>query len=269
MSETAAPDTPTAAGMYDYYLGGTANTPVDRAAAERIKELIPEAVDGAWANRGFLQRAVKRMACEWGIRQFIDIGAGLPTQRSTHEVVAEQRPDGRVVYVDNDPLVIARGREILAGVAGTSVIAADFRQPDEILDHPETRRLIDFREPVGLLLVAIVHFLPDEADPWGLVRRYVAAVPSGSYMALSSGTADKHAPHRVDAIRKIYAATPTPPTMRTRDEALRFFDGLEIVPPYEGAGPELCFLGEWGAEDPQAADSDGSRWGYAAVARRP
>src|SRR6266508_5704514 len=109
MSETAAPDTPTAAGMYDYYLGGTANTPVDRAAAERIKELIPEAVDGAWANRGFLQRAVKRMACEWGIRQFIDIGAGLPTQRSTHEVVAEQRPDGRVVYVDNDPLVIARG----------------------------------------------------------------------------------------------------------------------------------------------------------------
>jgi len=142
---------PSPARMYDRYLGGTANFPSDRDAVDRILELVPEIRDAAWANRGFLQRAVRWMA-ERDIRQFIDLGAGLPTQRCTHEVAREIRPDARVVYTDSDPGVIAHGREILAGVPGTAVIEADFRRPGDLLGHPETRRLIDFVPDVGGLI---------------------------------------------------------------------------------------------------------------------
>jgi len=269
MNDAEAPDKPSVAGMYDCYLGGTANSLADRAAVERMRQVSPDVIDGAWANRGFLQRAVKRMATEWGIRQFLDIGAGLPTQRNTHEVVADAVADGRVVYVDIDPRVIARGREILAGVDGTAVILGDVRQPGKILGHPDTQRLIDFGEPVGLLLVAVMQFVPDADDPWGVVASYVDAVASGSYLALSAVTADRQAERIVDAGRKVYASTTTPATTRTKAEIERLFAGLEVVPPYEGADPVVTYVGQWGAEDPQAADSDGSRWFYAAVARKP
>jgi SAM-dependent methyltransferase len=254
--------------MYDYYLGGTANSAADRAAVERIREVCPEIIDVAWANRGFLQRSVKWMA-EHGIRQFLDIGAGLPTQRNTHEVVAEAGGDGKVVYVDIDPRVIARGRELLAGVDGTAVIQGDVRQPNEIISHPETRRLIDFGEPVGLLLVAVTQFVPDSDDPWGIVARYVDTVASGSYLALSAPTADRQARRIIDGVLDVYATTPTPAKERTLQEIDRFFEGLEIVPPYEGADPVVTYVGEWGAEDPSLADSDGSRWFYAALGRKP
>jgi hypothetical protein len=269
MSDAQAPERPFVAGMYDYYLGGTANSPADRAAVERIKEVLPEIVDAAWANRGFLQRAVKRMAADWGIRQFIDIGAGLPTQRNTHEVVADFVPDGRVLYIDNDPRVIARGAEILAGLDNTAVILADVREPDEILKHPETRRLIDFAEPVGLLLVAVTQFVPDAEDPWSIVARYVEAAAPGSYLALAAPTGDHQAGRIVDAVRAVYAKTPSPAVARSKAEISRFFDSLEIMPPYQGADPVVTFVGEWGAEDPEAADDDGSRWFYAAVGRKP
>lgn len=269
MSDAEAPERPSVAGMYDYYLGGTANTAAERAAGERIKEAIPEASEGAWANRGFLQRAVKKMAEDWGIHQFIDIGAGLPTQRNTHEVVADVIPDGRVVYTDIDPRVISRGRELLGGLANVAVIEGDIREPDKILDHPETRRLIDFSQPVGLLVIAVLHFVPDSDDPWSLLRRYVDAVPSGSYLALSAGTADRQASRITDAAAEIYKKSSSPGTARTHEQVTRFFDGLEIVPPYEGAEPKVTYVGEWGAEDPEAADDAGSRWIYAAVARKP
>jgi hypothetical protein len=269
MSDAQAPERPFVAGMYDYYLGGTANSAADRAAVERIKEVLPEIADAAWANRGFLQRAVRRMAADWGIRQFIDIGAGLPTQRNTHEVVADFVPDGRVVYVDSDPRVISRGVELLAGLKDTAVILADIRQPDVIFDHPQTRRLIDLTEPVGLLMVAVTQFVPDSDDPWGLVAHYLDTVASGSYLALAAPTADHQAERIVDTVLSVYATTPTPGTARTWAEVTRFFDRLEIVPPYEGADPKVTYAGEWGAEDPEAADDDGSRWFYAAVARKP
>jgi hypothetical protein len=269
MSDTEAQDRPFVAGMYDYYLGGTANSAVDRAAVEQVRQVLPEAIEVAWANRGFLQRAVKRMAAEWGVRQFIDIGAGLPTQRNTHEVVADVISDGRVVYVDNDPRVVARGRDLLAGVRGAAVIEADLRRPDEIFSHPRTRSLIDFAEPVGLLLVAVTHFVSDEEDPWGLVACCVDAVASGSYLALSAVTGDRQAERVTDAVVKIYADTPAPGHPRSRGQIERFFTGLEIVPPYQGGDPMVTYVGEWGAEDPEAADDDGSRWLYAAVARKP
>lgn len=262
--------TPTAAGMYDFYLGGTAHTPVDRAAGEQILAVLPEVRDTAWANRGFLQRAVRRMAAEWEINQFIDIGAGLPTQRNTHEVVREAIPDGRVVYVDNDPAVVARARQMLAGVPGAAAIQADIRQPDQVLTHRDTQRLIDLNSPVGLLMVAVLHFVSDDDDPWALVASYVDAIPPGSYLAISHASADEISPSLRDATLKVYARTPSPPTERTRGEIARLFSGLEVVPPYEGAEPDVTFAGLWGAEDPEAAaaEGEGSRLFYAAVARK-
>jgi S-adenosyl methyltransferase len=266
MSEAAIPS---AAGMYDFYLGGTAHSAADRAAAEQVARVLPEIGDAAWANRGFLQRAVKRMAGQWGVRQFLDVGSGLPTQRNTHDVVAETIADGRVVYVDSDPVAVARGRELLAGVPGVSVIEGDVRQPAAIWDHPETRRLIDVSAPVGVLLVAVLHFVSDADDPWGVVAGYADVVCSGSYLAISHGSADNASPRVRDAIVKVYAATPMPPTERSRVEVERFFDGLEIMAPYPGAEPRVCFAGLWGAEDPAGADSEGSRLFYAAVGRKP
>jgi hypothetical protein len=260
---------PSPAGMYDYYLGGNAHSPVDRAAAEQVQTHMPEIVDAAWANRGFLQRAVKRMASDWGLRQFIDIGAGLPTQRNTHQVAAEVAPGCRVVYVDNDPQVYERGSSILAGAQDTAVIMADLRSPDDILNHPRTRELIDFGQPVGLLLVAVTHFVSDEEDPYGLVTRYRDAVVADSYLALSAVTSDNQYRPAGANVGRIYAASATPPVARSKDDIRRFFTDWEIVPPYEGAEPDVIHVGQWGAEDPAMADSEGSRVFYAGVARRP
>ncbi|MEQ7125212.1 SAM-dependent methyltransferase [Actinopolymorpha sp. B11F2] len=266
MSDTEGSLTPTPAGVYDAALGGTANTAADRAVVERAKEAMPDVILAAWANRGFLQRAVRRMAHELGIRQFLDLGSGMPTQRNTHEVVAEARPDGRVVYVDVNQAVVARSREILAGASDTTAIQGDIRQPEAILAHEETRRLIDFTQPVGVLAVAVTHFLPDEDDPWGLIAHFMDAVPAGSYLALSAVTSD----YQEETWRKTlqqagpsYDAYP-----RTRAEVERFFKGLEIQPPYEGADPAVVHIGLWGAEDPEVADDDSSRLAYAALARK-
>lgn len=265
-----ATERPTSAGIYDYLLGGDAHTAVDRAAAEKIITILPEIADGALANRGFLQRAVRTLTAECGITQFLDIGAGLPTQRNTHDVVLEAVPDGRVVYVDIDPVVVARAEKLLTDVPTATVIQSDIRQPGAILDHPETRRLIDFSQPVGLLMVAVLHFVPDDDDPWQLVKRYMEAVPSGSYLALShSAVASQVSDDTRRRGMQAYSAVPSQPTDRSRTEIERFFDGLEILPPYPGAEPAVTFIGLWGAEDPEQADSDGSRLGYAAVARKP
>jgi hypothetical protein len=269
MSDTEAQETPFVAGMYDYYLGGTANSAADRAAVDQVRSVLPEIIDVAWANRGFLQRAVKWLAAEQGVRQFIDIGAGLPTQRNTHEVVAEVTSRGHVVYVDRDPRVITRGLDLLADVEQTAIIEADLREPEVVLSHPETKRLIDFTQPVGLLLVAVTQFVPDEDDPWAIVGRYLAALAPGSYLAVSAPTGDFQADRITEAVAEVYRRTPTPGTARTKAEMTRFFDGLDIVPPYPGAPAEVNHVGLWGAEDPDAADDDGSRWFYAAVGRKP
>lgn len=266
----ATPDRPTSAGMYDYYLGGDSHSAHDAAAAKRIVDAIPEIADGALANRGFLQRAVRRMVTEWGIRQFIDIGSGLPTQRNTHDVVAEADVDGRVVYVDIDPTVVTRARKLLDGVEWATAIEGDVRAPGAILGHAETQRLIDPSEPVGLLMVAVLHFVSDDDDPWALVGRYLAAVPSGSCLAVTHSAMASQIPDSArDLQSRIYALTKSPHTDRSRTEIERFFDGLELVSPYPGVKPGLAFIGMWGAEDPAAADSEGSRLGYAGVGRKP
>ncbi len=263
------PATPSPARLYDYYLGGTDNFPADREAAERIRARMPELADAAWANRGFHQRAALWMAGTAGIRQFLDIGSGLPTQNNTHQAVQKVVPEARVVYVDNDPLVRAHASALLTGEGSTRFITADLRDPDSVLDHPQVRELIDFTQPAGLLMTAVLHFVADGSDPYGLVARYVAELAPGSYLALTHITADQKPPAAVQAILDIYSRATERIYMRTRAQVARFFDGLELVPPYDGAPAAVTYAGEWGAEDAALADSDGSRWSYGAVARRP
>ncbi|MFI0410560.1 SAM-dependent methyltransferase [Actinomadura sp. 3N508] len=260
---------PSPARIYDYILGGTTNYEVDRQAAEKVRQAMPDMVDTAWANRGFLQRAVRWLA-EQGVRQFIDVGAGLPTGNNTHDAAQRVAPDARILYADFDPIVELYAKELLKDVPGTACITADFREPDSVLEHPETRSMIDFTEPVALLLVTVTHFVSDEADPWGLIRQYMDRLVPGSYLALSAVTSDRQMEGAVDDLKKVFAKSASGGAYpRPRAEIARFFTGLDIVPPYEGAPAEVCYFGEWGAEDPVAADSEGSRWGYCAVARKP
>ncbi|NKZ03490.1 SAM-dependent methyltransferase [Actinomadura latina] len=260
---------PSPARMYDYILGGSANYTVDREAVEKVRAHMPDLEDAAWANRGFLQRSVRWLA-EHGIRQFIDIGAGLPTGNNTHDAVQKIAPDARILYADNDPLVEIHAKSLLEGVPGTASITADFRDPDALLGHEKTREMIDFTQPVALLLVTVTHFVSDEDDPWGLIQRYVSRLVPGSYVALSAISSDRQVSEELDEVTAVYAKSSSQGAYpRSRAEIERFLTGLELVPPYEGAPAELCHLGVWGADDPDAANSDGSRLGYAAVARKP
>jgi hypothetical protein len=263
------PATPSPARLYDYYLGGTNNFRADRDAAERIRARMPELADAAWANRGFHQRAALWMAGTAGIRQFLDIGSGLPTQNNTHQALHKATREARVVYVDNDELVRVHASALLINAGGTRLVTADLRDPDGVLNHPQTRELIDFSQPVGLLMTAVLHFVADGSGPHGLIARYVAELAPGSYLALSHITADQKPPAAVQTIRDIYADATEQVYPRSRAEVERFFDGLELVPPYEGSAAAVTYVGEWGAEDPDMADSDGSRWAYGGVARRP
>jgi hypothetical protein len=263
------PATPSTARLYDYYLGGKNNFKVDRDAGDRLKAQVPELADAAWANRGFHQRAVRWLAAEGGIRQFIDIGSGLPTQGNTHEVVQAVTADAHVVYVDHDPMVAVHSKALLTSMGSTKVITADLRMPDRVLEDPDLRELIDFNKPVGLVMTAVLHFVSDERDPWGIVRRYVDALAPGSYLVLSHGTMDRIPPQTVNAIYEVYARASEMAYLRGRADVERFFEDLELVPPFDGAGQVLTYVGEWGAEDPELADSDGSRISYCGVARRP
>ncbi len=254
--------------MYDYMLGGTHNFQIDRDATEQFRAQMPDLADAAWANRGFHGRAARWMAIERGIRQFIDIGSGLPTQSNTHEVVRAVAPGAKVAYVDNDPMVGVLASELLTDDGATAVIVADLREPDAVLGDARVRALIDFGEPVGLLMTAVLQFVPDEDDPWGLVGRYLAALCPGSYLALSHITRDKLPPRLVETGVQVYQRASESAFPRTLAEIERFFAGLEVVPPYEGAGPVITNVGLWGSEDPASADTDGSRAFYCGVARR-
>ena len=263
------PNIPTPARMYDYFLGGSNNFEVDRQFASRIQELVPEVSDSAWANRAFHQRAVAWLAAERGLDQYVDIGAGLPTQGNTHELVRASVPFARIVYVDNDPMVLAHGRALLDGVDGVEMIMADLRDPESVLTNPGLTELIDLSRPVGFLLTGVLYFVADASDPWRLVRRYADALAPDSYLVLSHLTSDNKPPRAIQTGQEVYARATENLHFRTRDQFERFFDGLELLPPYPGAEPAVSHVGVWGAEDPVAADTDDSRWLYCGVARRP
>jgi hypothetical protein len=255
--------------MYNYLLGGRHNFPADRAAAKRIMAVLPEISDAVWANRGFHQRAARWLAGERGVRQFLDIGSGLPTAASTHEIVRGPVPGARVVYVDNDPLAAVLSGELLEGAADVAFIGADLRDTEVVLGHRDLRALIDFTEPVGLLMTAVMHFVAPAADPWGIVARYLGVLAPGSHLVLSHGTADRLPPRAVQAVREEYARTTGNIFVRPLAQVERFFGGLDLVPPYEAADPGICYVGQWGAVDPGLADSDGSRMLYCGVGRTP
>ncbi len=206
------PSQPSPARVYDYLLGGVNNFPADRAAAELMKSMAPELVDAAFANRGFHQRAAKWIA-ERGVRQFIDIGSGLPTVGNTHEVVRKVHPDARVVYVDNDPMVRLYGSHLLGADDRAAIVLADLRDPESVLGSDAVRGLIDFGEPVAVLTTAVLHFVSDEDDPAALVGRYTGPLAAGSYLAISHITADQKPPKAVEAIRP---SSPSQPTHRWR-----------------------------------------------------
>jgi hypothetical protein len=266
------PTTATTARLYDYFLGGTNNFPVDREVGEQIKAEVPYAVDAVLANRGFHGRAAVWMA-RHGIGQFIDLGSGLPTQNNTHETVHRVTPQARVAYVDIDPMVAAHADRLLADDGTTVMITADLREPETVLGHPDLRRLIDFAQPVGLLSTDVLHFIADDDDPWGVLRRYIASAVPGSYVAISHAVGDvlpaREVQQQFDEVKETLAKADVPFYGRPRAEVERFFDGLELVPPYDGAEPSVSYAGLWGAEDPDAAESEGSHAFYCGVALRP
>ena len=230
---------PNPARIYDYLLGGKDNYPADREVADQVVAIAPVTLEVVRDNRAFLRRAVGFLAREAGIRQFIDLGSGLPTHGNVHEIAQSIAPDARVVYVDNDPMVVTHSRALLAG-DNTVAIQADLRDPDAILSDPEVRKLIDFERPIALLLLAILHFIPDDQDPAGIVARFRDALPPGSYLAISHGTRD--IPTRPDMtpaqmadmgtkVERLYQLPTAAFVTRTGAQIARFFDGLDLVDP--------------------------------------
>jgi hypothetical protein len=220
---------PSVARMYDYFLGGKDNFAVDRAAAEKVIAALPDMPFMCRENRKFLQRVVRFLAGEAGIRQFLDLGAGLPTQGNVHAIAQGIAPASRVVYVDNDPMVVTHGCALLRNSDKVNVFQADVRDPEQIMRV--AGEFLDFEQPVAVLMVAVLHFVPDDDDPWGIVARYRDAVPAGSYVAVSHVTGDYH-PDATSMARQVYDVN-TYATMRFRShgEILRFFDGLKVLEP--------------------------------------
>src|SRR3954452_5092703 len=219
---------PSVARMYDYYLGGRDNYVVDREAADQMMLAVPESKEMVLANRAFLVRAVHYLAAELGIRQFLDIGSGLPTRQNVHEVAQAVSPDSRVVYVDHDPPAVVHGRALLAAGDNTAFVHGDLLRPDEILADPQVGELIDFDEPVAVLIVAILHFVSDEDDPGAIVGRLHEAMAPGSHLAVSHVLDDP----RSHAIGQILTASGAPPWFpRPQEEVVRFFAGFDLVEP--------------------------------------
>lgn len=224
------PSTPSPARMYDYYLGGKNHFPADREAAEQAMSLVPQARDVAWANRRFLVRAVRAMA-QAGIKQYIDLGTGYPTSPNVHEIARETAPDARVVYVDNDRVVSRHSMALLAQEPGVIAVEADIRDPQSILTDPEVTELIDFRRPVGVLAVAVLHFVTDEQGAEQIVTAFRSRMAPRSMLAISHITSDGTPPEVMEAIGDAYRDAAAPAVFRTTDRIAEFFGALPMLEP--------------------------------------
>jgi hypothetical protein len=253
---------PNVARMYDYMLGGKDHFAADRAAINQIIELIPDTVTTAWHNRAFLGRAVRLLAGEAGIRQFIDIGSGLPTMDNVHDVAQRIAPDARTVYVDRDPVVLAHAQALLATGSSVAVIEGDLLDPAAIMGDGGLRNLVDLGKPVAVMLLAVLHFIPDKCDPWGVVGQLMDAVPPGSYLVISHGASDFLSPEARQLAQDVYAATTAGgATSRTFLEISRFFDGLALV------DPGLVDIRAWRPDKPETPPERTLFWG--GVATKP
>ncbi|WP_040810368.1 SAM-dependent methyltransferase [Nocardia concava] len=250
-------DRPSAARVWDFFLGGSHNFQVDRAFARETMAQMPDAPVIARENRAFLGRAVRFLAAQ-GITQFLDVGSGIPTVGNVHEVARESAPGARVVYVDNDPVAVTHSRALLRGDRDTLVLEADLRRPDDFLGDDGAGLLLDFDRPVAVLLLAVLHFIPDSDDPAGILARIRERLAPGSYLVIVHGSieADAH-----QAVQDLYRRTPTPLSMRPHAEILDLFDGFELVP------PGLVAPSAWRPELSNGSESAPYTPGYAGVGR--
>jgi SAM-dependent methyltransferase len=249
----------TAARMYDYFLGGIHNFPADREAATKVIAQFPFMPAVARANRAFLRRSV-RFLLDAGVRQFLDLGSGIPTEGNVHEIAQQIAPDSRVVYVDIDPVAVAESLEILDGNDLATAIRADLRAPKAILEHPAVRRLLDFGQPIGLLMAAVLHFADEEPQVYNVVEELVTALAPGSYLVVSHVAAESFNPRseQTKAAVEVYEKrTTTSARPRDRAEIERFFTGLEVLE------PGVVWLHEWrpDADDPTEVPADLSQGG--------
>jgi S-adenosyl methyltransferase len=256
---------PQAARMYDYYLGGKDNFAADRETAQALMEIVPTIRAAARENRAFLGRAVRYLVAEAGIRQFLDIGTGLPSANNVHEVAQNVTPSCRVVYVDNDPIVLAHARALLTSApeGKTAYIDADFREPERILADQAARQTLDFTKPVALMLVAILHFVPDEAQPRRVIQTLLDALPSGSYLVASHVT-DEHNPDKLAGAGRAYQERGLAGQIRTSDEfADLAFRGLDVV------DPGVVLVSDWRPQGAGPRPLASEVNAYGGVARKP
>jgi S-adenosyl methyltransferase len=254
---------PNAARIYDYWLDGAHNFAVDRVMANKIEKVMPTVRDVARIQRSFLRRAVLFMV-DSGVRQFLDIGSGIPTVGNVHEIAQRADPECRVVYVDKESVAVAHSELLLRGNDRAAVIQANLRDVEDVLDHPETKRLLDFDQPIGLLMLLVLHFVPDSWAPVGVVARYRDRLASGSYLALSHVTADGNPAGLTKAV-ELYRNTPESLYPRSRQEVLRLFAGFEL------ADPGLVGCALWRPSGPgDICDSaEMNTLVYAGVGRKP
>lgn len=256
------PERPSSARIYDYFLGGAHNFAVDREVAEKFLAVAPDAPQLAQANRAFLRRAVEFLVAA-GVRQFLDIGSGIPTVGHVHEIAQRAAPESRVVFVDIDPVAVAHSQLMLAGNALTAAIQEDVRRPEHILNAPEVQRLLDFAQPVAVLAVALFPFVPDADDPAGIIRRLTSPLVAGSYLVISHATTD--GARDVDKGGRVYQRAGIDVTARTRAQIEAFFAGLDLVE------PGVIWVPAWRPESPidVFADHPEQSGMFAGVARKP
>lgn len=251
ISEETDPLRPSGARVYDYLLGGAHNFAVDRALAQRLLQLYPNGAAAARLNRGFLRRAVLFMV-QQGVRQFLDLGSGIPTVGNVHEIAQKADPECRVIYVDFEEVAVAHGRLLLEGNELAAMVEADIARPHDVLDAPDTRRLIDFDEPVGLLALTVLHYLSPGQDPAGVMRRYGSAMVPGSHLAISHSASDFTMVPMDDAIAEMRRSSAEDFYPRTHAQVLELFAGFELVEP--GLVTTSRWRPDWSVEpdvDPQ------------------
>jgi hypothetical protein len=251
---------PNVARMYDFLLGGQHHFAADRAFGRRLLAAEPNARLIVAENRAFMRRAVRFLAGT-GVRQFIDLGSGIPVGKNVHEIARRGNPGARIVYVDSDPVVIAHGRQVLADDRFAVAVHADLRDADAVLGHPQVKTLIDPTEPVGLLMINVLSFVPDGDDPVGTVGRFAEYLAAGSYLAISHSTVDR-APNAGPDVEAMYAGATARAQSRTRPEILRFFTGFDLVE------PGLVYLPLW-RPDGSLPENPERMWFYAGVGRKP
>ncbi|HEY6295833.1 MAG TPA: SAM-dependent methyltransferase [Streptosporangiaceae bacterium] len=256
------PSVPNPARMWNYWLGGKDNFAADRAAAERVLEVMPTLPAIARAARMFLIDAVTQLAADHGILQFLDIGTGLPTADNTHEVAQRVAPESRIVYVDYDPVVLTHAQALLTSSpeGKTDYLRADLRDTGTILAG--AARTLDLTRPVAILLIAVLHFIPDADDPYAVVARLMDAVPPGSYLVISHAASDILSEATAEMARRYNQMSSATITPRSRDQVTRFFAGLDLVP------PGLVPLNQWGLAG-QIDTTAGGLVGYSGIARKP